>query len=235
MIGESLVTFEEDTDYIGFRNKSVESWLSKERFGYHVSDALMCPRQHVYKVLKPRKLTERERELFDYGKAIHKSFENALYFYDPSRFKPEYSIEFKGITGHIDVYDSKNNIPIELKTLQSAWIKEPKTYNIQQLKWYMAILNSITGCLVYYTTTREFKKFWIAMTRTEIEEEKRKLFSEMKKIKSSIKNKAPRLAKAIWSDPSKSWMCERTERYPGCDYVEQCKLIDPRPKETPKY
>ena len=206
------------------RNQSVRSWLSKERFGYHVSDALMCARQHVFKTMNPIPLTEREIELFNYGKSIHKSFADALYYYNPTRFKPEYGVEYMGITGHIDVMDLKKNIPIELKTTQQTWINEPKSFNIQQLKWYMALLNSTTGFLIYHLNIVEnrWKKFKITMTQTEIHEQRHKLVNEMKSIKFALKSKDASLARAIWRDESLNWLCK------NCPFINECKEIDPR-------
>ena len=217
-----LLTDEEDTDYIGFRNKQLAKWYSGERFGLHVSDALCCPRQHVFKSLEPIPLTQEEIERFSLGKAIHNSFETTLSCYDPGRFKKEHYVTYMGITGTIDLYDAKNNIPIELKSTRQVNVTEPKSFQVQQLKWYMALVNSRTGFLIYYMQNMvrtPLKQFKIEMTQIELDEERYNLVKEMKAIKTAIKAKDPSLAKGIWADEDLNWLCK------SCPYAVECEKM----------
>jgi hypothetical protein len=69
--------------------------------------------------------------------------------FDRRTFEREKHLEFKDIQGSVDIYDRRRNIPLEFKTSRASDIKEPKIWNVEQLKYYMAMLDVPEGYMLY--------------------------------------------------------------------------------------
>jgi hypothetical protein len=84
------------------------------------------------------------------------------------------------VCGKIDAF-SKERGPLEFKTNRTTEkTVEPKPYDVQQLKYYMAMTNSTTGVLLYYHIDPKFAdnpstRFPITMTEEELYSEHKKL------------------------------------------------------------
>src|SRR5437867_10581226 len=122
------------------------TWMfSKPRDVGHVSDLLMCIRQRVFKELDPQPLTSRELNYFSSGKSVHETLQGLMNA-EKGRFLKEHLVTYEGITGSIDLWDSKWNIPIEFKSPRDLEMTESKKYNEDQLRTYMAMLGADYGC-----------------------------------------------------------------------------------------
>jgi len=137
-----------DTDYIALMRETMEEWYSRPRKGWHVTDIALCPRQRVFKAIDPLPLTDKELNMYSSGKAIHEAVQ-WLFMSNPGRYEKEKYVEYDEIEGSIDIFDKKRNIPIEFKTLRSSNIDKPKSFQEEQLRYYMAMQNSPIGYMIY--------------------------------------------------------------------------------------
>jgi hypothetical protein len=134
--------------YIARTQEAMEEWNSRPRSGWHVSDALMCQRQRVYQKIDRLPIGAKTVSIYSVGKAIHEAIQ-LLFLSDKRTFEREKYVEYQDIQGSIDIYDRRRNIPLEFKTSRASDIREPKSWNVEQLKFYMAILDVPTGYLLY--------------------------------------------------------------------------------------
>jgi hypothetical protein len=133
------------------------------------------------------------------------------------------------IVGHVDMYDKRKNVPIEFKTTTTeSLLTKPNSYNEEQLRYYMAILDSPTGWLIYQYLSRKVKPKWnrfiIQMDKYERRERLGRLVEEVTTLKSAIKAEDPSIARAIY-DTDIQWLCY------DCKYVKECKEMRPKPVE----
>jgi CRISPR/Cas system-associated exonuclease Cas4 (RecB family) len=204
-----------------FLNK-VEKKLMEPREGAHVSDTVLCPRKGVFHRLNPdEKPNPKMKNWTLCGKQVHAAAQDILGM-------EEFEIEKKistttGIVGSVDIYIKAENKPVEYKTTRSARKNLPKSFHIEQLKRYMAILNSPDGVLFYQLindfSDDPFLQFDIHIT----EEEKREVLKNMEydriEWEEAIKNKDPSIARAIMGSTSLGWLCE------DCPFRTQCEKI----------
>jgi hypothetical protein len=126
------------------------------------------------------------------------------------------------ICGKIDAFNKKTG-PIEFKTIKSTEkTVEPKPYDIQQIKYYMAMTNSTTGILLYYRLDPKFAenpsvKFPITMTEEELYYIHKNLIESALSLSKAISAKRPELVRHIAFDRELAWMCK------PCSYSEDCK------------
>ena len=101
-------------------------------------------------------------------------------------------------------------------------------YNVDQLRYYMAILNSPSGYIIYQYLGKvkdsdgkdiNWKQFKIEMSLTERQEQLRKLSNKMILLKNAIKMKNPALAEGVYDNWSLKWLCD------SCPYLEPCKAM----------
>ncbi len=193
----------------------------------HVSDCLMCGRLKVFENLdeSPTPISDKKLGYFTSGKSIH-SILQSLFRANRGRFECEKYVEYMGIEGHVDIWDKRKNIPIEFKTYRgSNLLNEPIGYNLTQLKFYMAMLDSPTGYLIYQYLNKVdstvFKQFKIEMDQWERKEWLGKLVEKMTSIKNAIKVKDPSLVDGVWHNEL-SWLCY------DCPYLAPCKEMRPK-------
>lgn len=208
--------------YVSLTQEAMEEWFSKPRDGAHVSDVILCPRQKVYREIDRRPIEAKTVSIYAIGKSIHEAYQ-ALYRSDKRTFEIEKYVEFKGTQGSVDIYDRKRNIPIEFKTTRALDIKEPKSWNVQQLRYYMAILGARQGILLYqllmHFGNTPFKAFMIRMNGQERKDQRDKLVEEINSLKRAMEARDPALARSVDKDPSLNWLCR------DCPYLTDCKKI----------
>jgi hypothetical protein len=136
--------------YIRRMQETMEAWFSKPRDGFHVSDVCLCPRQKVYREIDRVPIDAKTVSIYSAGKAVHEAVQ-LLFLNDKRTFEREKYIEFEDIQGSVDIYDRRRNIPLEFKTTRASDIKEPKSFHVDQLKYYMAILEAPEGYMLSET------------------------------------------------------------------------------------
>jgi CRISPR/Cas system-associated exonuclease Cas4 (RecB family) len=207
-------------EYIGCMQEKMEEWYSKPRDGSHVTDIVMCPRQRVYRERDRLPIDAKTVSIYSAGKAIHEAIQ---LLYDKRTFEREKYIEYEDIQGSVDIYDRKRNIPLEFKTTRASDIKEPKSFHVEQLKYYMSILGAEEGYMIYqllmHFEETPFKAFRITMNANERKEQRDKLVREINSLKRAMEARDPSLARSVEKDPSLNWLCK------DCPYLVNCKKI----------
>jgi hypothetical protein len=128
--------------------EAMEEWYSKPREGQHVTDVVMCPRQRVYREIDRLPIDAKTVSIYSAGKAIHEAVQ-WLFLSDKRTFEREKYVEYEDIQGSVDIHDRRRNIPLEFKTTRASDIKEPKSFHVEQLKYYISILGAEQGYLIY--------------------------------------------------------------------------------------
>ena len=203
--------------------ESLEEEYSKPREGNHVSDIVLCPRKTCYQKIDPIPLDMKSLNFFSSGRAIHESLQVLANRY-PDRFEIEKEVvsntNADAITGHIDLYDKIEGVPIEAKSMRVKDITEPKPHHVDQLKAYMALTGSNHGILLYQLLLHFEDKPWREYHITMSLEERVKKLNEMQldvfKLQLAVTKRDPQLARHIAYVPGLNWMC-RT-----CPYEVEC-------------
>jgi CRISPR/Cas system-associated exonuclease Cas4 (RecB family) len=219
-----LLSADEDGEYLSLLRAVLKEWYSKPREGWHVTDIVMCPRQRVFKQIDPipPSPTDREINMYSSGKSTHEAIQK-LFMSNRMRFEVEKYVEHGGIQGSIDIYDKKKNEPLEFKTVRGSTIKEPKSFHIEQLKYYMAMLDVPIGQIIYQCLMQfgenPFTSFEVTMTETERQHQLQKLEQEIKSLQHAISMQDPALARGVFSDTGMNWLCK------DCPYAKSCERI----------
>jgi CRISPR/Cas system-associated exonuclease Cas4 (RecB family) len=221
-IGSEDADLDLGKDYINRLIEATEEISSKPREGTHVSDLCLCLRQRVFKQIDRLPIGAKTVSIFAAGQGIHGAVQ-WLYLSDRERFEREKHLVFRGIRGSVDIYDKIRNIPLEFKTSRVSDIKEPKPFHLQQLRWYMAILGSSRGILMYqcllHFGNAPFKAFIITMNAKERKSQLDKLVEEATSLQRALEAKDPSLVKPVINDPALNWLCS------DCPYQVNCKRI----------
>jgi hypothetical protein len=214
-------------DYLSMRLKYF-SWLcQKPRAIGHVSDLIMCLRQRVFQQLDPRPPTYKQMNFYSSGGSIH-SKNQEMQASDPGHYQAEYKLFYKGLSGSVDVYDKVENIPLEYKTPRKEGpLKEPQSYNVDQLKTYMSMLGSESGYLEYQFITNKakdelihnYQHFWIDMSHKEHKEQLEDMLSRLSNLKQGIEMEEPAVTDAVYDNPKLKWLCY------SCPYLEPCQQM----------
>ena len=208
--------------YIRRMQETMEVWFSKPRDGSHVSDVCLCPRQKVFREIDRVPIDAKTVSIYSAGKAVHEAVQ-LLFLNDKRTFEREKYIEFEDIQGSVDIYDRRRNIPLEFKTTRASDIKEPKSFHVDQLKYYMAILEAPEGYMLYQLLMHfgdtPFKSFKIVMNAQERKEQRHKLVTEIDSLKRALDAGDPSRARPVNNDPSLNWLCK------DCPYLKDCKKI----------
>jgi CRISPR/Cas system-associated exonuclease Cas4 (RecB family) len=217
------LTTERSENYTQILRSVLKDWYSRPRDGWHVSDIIMCPRQRVFKTINPIPPTDREINMYSSGKSMHEAIQK-LFMSNRMRFEIEKYVEYEGVQGSIDIYDKKINEPIEFKTLRSASIKEPKIFHVEQLMYYMAMLDVAVGQIIYQCILQfgdnPFVSFEVIMSKEERESQRKKLLKEIRSLQLAISIKDPSIARGVFSDKEMNWLCK------DCPYVKGCEKIE---------
>lgn len=197
-----------------------------ERSGIHVSDLTMCIRKTILRKMNPTPITPRELNFFTSGRAIHDAIQTIAKVNEGMfEIEKEVSLHMGDSTGiiqgHVDLYDIKNNVPIECKSSRTKEMKTPKKFHVDQLKYYMAMLDADNGKLFYqclmHFDDHPFFEFEITMDKDE-RVAKLELMKALGDVyKRNLDAKTPFNVAGVMDDPDLNWLCK------SCPYLEQCK------------
>jgi len=217
------LTTESSESYVQILRSVLKDWYSRPREGWHVSDIIMCPRQRIFKMISPTAPTDRELNMYSSGKSMHEAIQK-LFMSNRMRFEIEKYVEYEGVQGSVDIYDKKKQEPLEFKTLRSASIREPKIFHVEQLMYYMAMLDVPLGQIIYQCILQfgdnPFVSFEIIMNDLERENQRKKLLREIGSLQLAADMKDPSLARGVFSDKNMNWLCK------DCPYVKSCEIIE---------
>lgn len=202
----------------GDRNRGVEC---------HVSDLALCPREAVHRRLSPKKIDNVQLGFFIFGESAGTAIQ-ALVDSDPERWKAEHEIIWEGVHAHVDLYDAKNNIPIEVKTANMADMEQPKAHYTSQLRIYQALLNAQQGIILAFLTQhfkgkvrdQPFREWVISMTPEQLEAERARIRTERDGFTKALEAKDPMLARGVINDPDMNWKCTRY-----CPLLVKCQAL----------
>jgi hypothetical protein len=139
---------------------------------------------------------------------------------NPGRFEKEKYVKYSEIAGSIDLFDKERNSPLEFKTLRSSKIDEPKSFQEEQLRYYMAMQNSPIGYIIYQCLMNfgndPWRQFKVTMTEQQRKDQLEKLAREIRALQSAMQNNDPSLVRGVYSDEGLSWMCD------DCPYTKEC-------------
>lgn len=210
-------------NYIALMQEAMEERYSKPREGYHVSDVTLCPRLKVFQRIDRRPIGAKTVSIYSAGKAIHEAVQ-WLFLSDKRTFEREKYVEFEDIQGSVDVFDRKHNIPLEFKTTRASEIRVPKSFHVEQLKYYMSILGASQGIVLYqllmHFGNTPFRTFHILMNAQQRKDQRDKLVKEVSSLKRAMEAGSPSLARSVRHDPDLNWMCN------DCPYSIECKRIE---------
>ncbi len=166
-----------------------------------------------------------------YGKKLHLVIESIFgryhsefeiekkVVYNCSNFYPDTNVNSAVfVVGKIDLCYTKSNLPLEIKfpTTKEKIIK-PRSYHLQQLKYYMTMENSNEGGLFYMSETAETQgSFRITMIDDVLYMEHKKLISEALALHEAVILHDPERASHIAYDRLLSWLCGT------CPYAQRC-------------
>jgi CRISPR/Cas system-associated exonuclease Cas4 (RecB family) len=208
--------------YIARMMEAMEQWYSKPRDGQHVTDVVMCPRQRVYREIDRLPINAKTVSIYSSGKAIHEAIQ-LLFRSDKRTYEIERYVEHEDIQGSVDIYDRRRNTPLEFKTTRASDINEPKNFHVEQLKYYMSMLDAEQGYIIYqllmHFGNKPFKAFRITMNAKERNEQRDKLVKEITFLKRALEARDPSLARSVDKDPSLNWLCK------DCPYLMKCQEI----------
>ena len=187
----------------------------------HVSDINLCMREKVFQHLKPEPLTPIKLKWFSTGNAIHHKLQMLVDQY-PEWVK-EYPVRHKNITAHIDMYNTKLNLPVEAKSMNNAGIEVPKNFHIDQLKMYMALVGADIG--VYFIDpllnfTEDPNAEWtVRMNQNERAELLKVIETKAELYAKAMEEQNPAIASHIAYDPEYNWHCDY------CQYATECEKM----------
>jgi len=200
----------------------MEEWYSRPRSGWHVTDIALCPRQRVFKQIDPLPVTNKELNMYSSGRAVHEAVQ-WLFMSNQRRFEKEKYVEYNDIEGSIDIFDKKKNTPLEFKTLRSSNIDKCKSFQEEQLRYYMAMQNSPVGYMIYQCLMHfgdsPWRQFKVTMTEQQRKDQLEKLVREIGSLRNAMKANDPSLARGVYLDKDLKWLCE------DCPYVKECEKI----------
>jgi hypothetical protein len=102
-------------------------------------------------------------------------------------------------------------------------IDEPRSFQEEQLRYYMAMHSSSTGYMMYQClmqfTGSPWRLFKITMNEKQRNEHLKKLVREISSLQHAIKEKDPSLARDVYSDSELNWLSR------DCPYREECERM----------
>jgi hypothetical protein len=181
-----------------------------------VKDLILCPRKKVFGVIDPIPMTEEVLYNYVSGQAAHDVI-GRLFMMFPNRFKLEMQIQYENVKGTIDVYDRHLHAIIEVKTTKSNIMLKPTRWDEQQLKYYMSMMDSEEGAVIYQmNNASKYLIFPIRMDELERKPLLKILQQEAGSLEHAIETRDPWAAKAIYDDQELNWLCKK------CPYLNKC-------------
>lgn len=194
----------------------------------HVSDIAICPRESVHRRITPQKIDNVQLGFFIFGESAGTAIQ-ALVQSDPERWKAEHEVIWEGVHAHIDLYDAKNNIPIEVKTANISEMVQPKPHYTSQLRIYQAMTNAPTGIILVFLTQhfrgkvrdQPFREWVISMTDEQLQAERERIKQEKEQFTKALEAKNPLLARGVMDNPDLNWKCDRCSLLSTCQQVRK--------------
>lgn len=202
----------------------------------NVTDLVFCPRQSCFKRLQYIPENQKQ-DKFLMGRLVTIKLQQALLASYPGQYEIEKQVQYNCanfhstlaqgfvvyLLGKIDAF-SKQTGPLEFKSIWSEKkITEPRPYDVQQIKYYMAMSNSPTGVLGYYHLDARFAddryvEFAIEMAEEELYSEHQKLVIDTLALSNAILAAKPELARHIaYNYQLANFKCK------SCPYSGDCK------------
>jgi len=195
------------------------------RDGIHVSDLTLCMRKMVFRKLNPTPTTMKELNFFTSGRAIHDAIQTLAQYHPKYEIEKEvmYNFEEKNLTvqGHIDLYDSEQNIPIECKSSRANQQKEVKSFHRRQLEIYMAMVGAEKGLVLYQNLMHfgdtPFQEYEIESTEKKNKATLKWIEEKAELYINSLETKNPETADDVFYNKEMNWLCKE------CPYFAECK------------
>ncbi|HEY7569898.1 MAG TPA: hypothetical protein VH796_00890 [Nitrososphaeraceae archaeon] len=201
----------------------------------NVGDLIFCPRQVSFRRLNPIPENQNQ-EKYLVGRLLTIQLQEILLAKYPGQFEIEKQVQYNCsnyyselgqgcivyVLGKIDAFNKETG-PFEFKTIPwTEKIREPRSFDVQQIKYYMTMTNSKTGVLLYYHLDPEFAdcptvKFPIVMTEEDIYSEHKKLVESALLLSEAISAGKPEMAQHIAFERELGWKCK------SCPYSGDCK------------
>ncbi len=131
----------------------------------------------------------------------------------------EKEITVDGVIGTIDLFDG---VPIEIKTVRSD-DDSVRPFHVTQLKYYMAMINSNVGILLYLMVNnreRPFRFRTVTLNDNELAEVRKEIENRAKLFNDAVSTKNPFAAPHLKKDLNLVWKCSY------CKYSQKCWSID---------
>jgi CRISPR/Cas system-associated exonuclease Cas4 (RecB family) len=185
-----------------------------------VKDLTFCHRKKVFSIIDPIPLSDQELYNYVSGQAAHDVIERLFMRY-PNRFRSEKQVQHNNIIGRIDIYDKLLNNVVDVKASKSQNILlKPFKFHEQQVKYYMAMMDSEEGQILYQMNNfQKYFPFPIYMNTEERKLQLDKLEREAISLRKAIDSRDPSLARGIYNDDEMKWLCN------SCPYLDKCKTI----------
>lgn len=192
--------------------KLLEEEYAQEREGTHVSDLILCIREQVFRKLEPKPIDERDLASYALGEGAHVALEKLA---EKGSAIAEKEITFDGVIGTVDLFDG---VPIEIKTIRSD-DDSVRPYHVTQLKYYMAMMNSNVGILLYLMVNNRYRPFrfrTITLNNDELAGVKKEIEERGKTFIDAVNARDPFVAPHVKRDINLVWKCQY------CRYKEKC-------------
>jgi CRISPR/Cas system-associated exonuclease Cas4 (RecB family) len=205
-------------DYITLMKEAREQMKSKSGT-VAVKDLTLCQRQKIFKIIDPIPMTDEEMCNYVSGQAVHDAI-GRLFMMFPNRFKLEMRIQYENVKGTIDIYDKLLHIVIDVKTTKSSIMLKPTRWDEQQLKYYMSMMDSEEGAVIYQmNNASKYLIFPILMNELQRKQHLAKLLEEARSFQHAIELEDPFLLDGVYDDKERNWLCKK------CPYLEACNAI----------
>jgi CRISPR/Cas system-associated exonuclease Cas4 (RecB family) len=206
-------------DYVSVLKEAYGQLTSSNNY-IAVKDLTLCPRKKVYSKIDPLPMTDEEIYNYVSGQANHDVIARLFMMY-PHRFRFEMEVRYSNIKGKVDVHDRLLNNIIDIKTSKSQKILlKPFKFHEQQVKYYMAMMDSEEGQILYQMNNfGKYFPFPVYMNTEERKLQLDKLEREAVSLQKAIDASDPALARGIYNDDEMKWLCN------SCSYLDKCKTI----------
>ncbi len=131
----------------------------------HVSEVTGCLRKSYYNRKLATRLTELQQISILFGNGIHHQLQELL---RGKGWVIEYEVRYNfkkfELIGHVDAYNPKNNIILEIKSTSKA-PEKPYEEHVRQINAYLAMTKSKKGYIIYITKNGRVKVFPITFDK----------------------------------------------------------------------